>query len=165
MMKLSLSEIGDWRIFEQLVADFLRKIGESTRNSITHVEVKLGGKGRDGGIDMLVILKISDTLAFHEKKWVVQCKFLEKDIAKSHLATINIPSLIHEHGADGYLLVCKKDVTSGITEMFDNFNKNCRFGYKYEIITGEEFLRKLKKQEVIIEQYFPKYANFAFRNR
>ena len=160
-MRLSLDEIEDWKDFENLVADYFKKVAESEDNSITHVKVHLSGDGSDGGKDMLVILQISDSLVDIERKWVVQCKFLEKSVSKSHLVSVNIPSLIHEHGADGYILICKNRTTTKVTEMFYNLCHNCRFKYKYVIWTGNDLIKKIIGRKDLIKQYFPKYCNFT----
>jgi hypothetical protein len=69
--------------------------------------------------------------------------------------------LIHEHGADGYLLVCRRDVSSKVREMFKGLKDNCRFSYNYEIWTGNEFKDKILLHEKLIQKYFPEYWVFT----
>jgi hypothetical protein len=64
------------------------------------------------------------------------------------------------YGSDGYLLVCKTDVTSGVSAMFEGLNAQCRFKYKYEIWQGEQFKQRLLIKPLIIKQYFPDYHEF-----
>ncbi len=91
----------------------------------------------------------------------MQCKFYKKSVSKSNLSDINIPSLIHEHKADGYLLVCRRDVTSVVSTMFENLRENCRFKYSYEIWTGDELKNRLLPEPNLIQKYFPEYYEFA----
>ncbi len=134
--KLEFEELfDDADKFEDLVADYFREIQKDKilGSSVKHIEVLQSGKGADGGRDILIIFQLTDSVITFERKWVVQCKFRRGNISKSHLSDVNIPSLIHEYGADGYLLVCRKSVNSSLTNMFENLRKNCRFGYSYEI--------------------------------
>src|SRR5262249_38022104 len=91
---------------------------------------------------------------------IVQCKFQEQTISPRDLADRNIPSLVHQYGADGYLLICKTDVTSGVSAMFEGLNAQCRFKYKYEIWQGEQLKQRLLLKPSIIKQYFPDYHEF-----
>lgn len=158
--KLSLLEITDWREFEDLVASYFRKIYQSAENSLMEVEVKHSGIGADGGRDMLITFRFFDSIVPFNRRWVVQCKFYDKPVPKTKLADVNIPSLIHEYKADGYLLICKMGVTAGVSNMFENLNLNCRFGYSYVYWTGNELIEKIRVIPDIVTQYFPKYARF-----
>ena len=155
-MKLSFSEIENWQEFENLATSFFEKIIEEKNNAI-EVFVEPTGTGSDGGRDILVTTNIHDSFISFKRKWVVQCKFYEKDLSKSELSEINIPSLIHEYGADGYLLICKKGVTSPLSNQFEDFRKNCRMNKNYLIWTGSQFLDKLILHKDIIQRYFPLY--------
>ncbi len=160
MMKLSLSEIENWQDFESLIADYFSGLGQLETNNISNVEVQQGGDGGDGGMDMLVTFQFFDVIDNHQKKWVVQCKFLERSVSKADLATVNIPSLIHEYGADGYILICKNRVTKILAIMFENLQRNCKFGYSYKIWRGNDFIQQLKGRRDLTLQYFPKFHNF-----
>jgi predicted helicase len=164
-MKLDFSEIKDWKEFENLAAAYFNSLPEMRDNSISEVFVQSSGEGSDGGRDILVTFRLSDTVITYERKWVVQCKFYNKSVSKSELSTINIPSLIHEYGADGYLLICKNGVTAKVSEMFENFRKNCRFRYSYLIWDGSTFLRYIINGNDLLEQYFPKYYKFKFKRK
>lgn len=139
--------------FENLTAAFFRTL---VKKGIL-VKVDQSGKGPDGSRDILVTFDISDQIENFRRKWVVQCKFHSDSVNRSHLADVNIPSLIHQYGADGYLLVCKNGVTSKLTEMFEELNKSCKFHYNYKIWIGDEFIKKIYADRELQKQYFPKY--------
>ena len=155
-MKVDLNEIKDWREFEDLIADFFRKQYQIEKNSVTSVLVEPSGKGADGGRDLLVTFKFNDSVVDFERKWVVQSKFYDKTVSKSHIADVNIPTLIHEYGADGYILICKGDVSSKLTEMFENLRKNCRFGYQYSVWSGSQFAYEISCNIALAAFYFSK---------
>jgi hypothetical protein len=158
--KIDFDEISDWREFEELVADYFRVIREET-TSITDVQVRPTGVGSDGGRDILVSFRLTDYIDQFERRWVVQCKFHQGAITKARLASVNIPTLIHEYGADGYLLICKGDVTAKVSEMFENLQRECRFGYSYRFWTGDEFKSKLLTKISLIQRYFPEYYEYT----
>jgi hypothetical protein len=158
-MKIDLNEIKDWREFEDLIADFFRKQYLKEDNSIISVFVEPSGKGADGGRDLLVTLKFNDSIVEFQRKWVVQSKFYDKTVAKSHVSDVNIPTLIHEYGADGYILICKGDVSSKLTEMFENLRKNCRFGYQYSVWSGTQFAFEISYNSALANYYFPKSSS------
>lgn len=158
MERLSFDEIRDWADFEDLVASYFRHQEAVPSNSVFQVEVLQSGKGNDGGKDLLIKFLVNDSVKPFLRTWIVQCKFYERDLRKSDLADVNIPSLIHQYGADGYLLVCKKGIVNTLATAFEDLNKNCRFGYSYVIWTGEVFKEKiLLAPEALLKQFFPKY--------
>jgi hypothetical protein len=160
--KLDFAEISGWRDFEDLVADYFREVQKEEKN-IIEVRVQSTGVGSDGGRDILVTFRITDSIISFERKWVVQCKFYKAALTKSNLSTINIPTLIHEYGADGYLLVCKSDVTSKVTEMFENLERECKLDYRYMIWRGNELKSRLQVKPSLIERYFPEHYEFLQR--
>ena len=164
-MKLSLFEISDWQEFENLVADYFRMVKDYKGNDVFDVEVKLSGTGADGGRDILLTVLVRDSVVTFKRKWVVQCKFYSRSVSKSHISDINIPSLIHEYGADGYLLICKTTAQSELTKSFELLNQNCKFGYRYEIWTGNEFEARLFETKPLFEKYFPEYLSYHSKNK
>ncbi len=130
-MQLSFEEIPDWETFEELVASYFRCIKNDNDNNLISVEVVPSGNGADGGVDILLTFELSDSIRRFKRKWVVQCKFVEESVGKSNISNANIPTLIHEYNAVGYLLIVKKDVTKLLVDSFRNLNENCKFGYKY----------------------------------
>jgi predicted helicase len=158
---IEFSEIRDHKQFEDLAAAYFRHLKNHTDNNIVSVFVEPSGEGTDGGRDIFVILKVDDGIMEFERKWVVQCKFHEESVNKSHLASVNIPSLIHQFNADGYLLICKNGVTSKLSEMFEDLRKRCRFGYKYLIWTGSEFATFVMDAKPLHKQFFPKYFRYS----
>ncbi len=156
---VTFEEISGWQQFESLVAVYFELL-KAEDNNVIHVEVKPPGVGGDGGRDVLVTLLVSDGVAAFERRWVVQCKFQEQAVSKSDLSNANIPTLIHEYGADGYLLICKGKASNTVTGMFERLNAECRFGYKYAIWEGEQFRKRVLIKESLMPQFFPEYAEF-----
>ena len=155
---LDYAEISSWREFENLLAAYFREV-EKEKN-IVDVQVDASGIGPDGGRDILITVQMTDSINSFNRKWVVQCKFYDRVLSKADLATINIPTLIHEYGADGYLLICKGDVSSTVTEMFENLRRECRLGYSYMIWTGDQLKSMLTVRPALFATYFPEYHEF-----
>ncbi len=157
---IEFDEISNWQMFEDLVADYFKEIKEE--RNIKDITVEASGEGADGGRDILVTFQITDFIITFERKWVVQCKFYQQLVSKAHLSTINIPTLIHEYNADGYLLVCRGNVTSGVSNMFENLREKCKMGYSYIYWTGSDFTTQLYVQppQPLIQKYFPEYYEF-----
>jgi hypothetical protein len=130
-----------------LVASYFKVLSKKKQSNIVNVEVKPSGVGPDGGSDILVQVKLSDTITEFTRTWVVQCKFHSSSISPQKLADINIPTLIHSYNASGYLLICKEKPTSKLTELFNRLTKNCHHKYRYEIWSGEIF----KSQLLVVE--------------
>jgi Restriction endonuclease len=150
---LDFKEISNEDVFENLVAAYFRTLTKSGKI----VKVKQTGKGIDRGKDILVLFRVDDGITEFERLWVIQCKFYENTLYRSELSDINIPTLIHQSGAVGYLLVCKKNVSSGVEDMFSELNANCKFHYHYLIWNGDIFKSKLYPKPSILKQFFPKY--------
>ncbi len=155
---LDFAEISDWREFENLIAAYFREV-EREKN-IIDIQVDPSGIGPDGGRDILITFQMTDSIIPFVRKWVVQCKFYDRVISKADLATINIPSLVHEYGADGYLLICKGDVSSTVTDMFENLRRECALGYSYMIWTGDQLKRMLTVKPTLFATYFPEFNEF-----
>ncbi|WP_298554314.1 restriction endonuclease [uncultured Algibacter sp.] len=166
-MRLTFDEIEDDKVFEQLTASYFRELKEIPDNSITNVLVHETGEGTDGGRDILIEFDLSDDIKVFKRRWVIQCKFREDSVSPSHLKSINIPTLIHSYNAQGYLLVCKKTATSGVTELFERLNNQCKDKYHYECWNGSQFLSKLILQEKIQKLFFPEYYEYiqTFKNK
>src|SRR5436189_1732178 len=140
-MTLSLNEIKNHERFEDLVASYFADLKNERVSNLIDIEVIPSGTGVDGGRDILIKLKCTDTISSYSRTWVVQCKYWNSSVSTKHIADINIPSLIHSYEASGYLLILKKRPTQKLTEHFEKLNQNCRFKYKYEIWPGEQLLR------------------------
>ena len=162
MKRINITEIEDWEQFEDLVAEFFRETRHLEDNNLSEVSVDPTGKGPDGGRDILLKFRLNDSITPFERKWVVQCKFYES-LSKSDLDKINIPSLIEEYNADGYLLVCKNGVTAGVTTTFENLKRNCRRNFEYEIWNGSTFIQNLYKTTNLHEHYFPLFYEYKKR--
>jgi hypothetical protein len=159
-MNLSFDEIIDGDHFEDLVAEFFRNLKNDPENNITNVEVFQSGIGVDGGKDILIEFDLSDEIKIFKRKWIVQCKFHNATISPSKIQSVNIPTLIHSYGASGYLLICKSRPTSGLTNLFERLNKECRNDYQYECWNGSQFLSKLRVKYDLHAVYFPEYYNY-----
>lgn len=157
---IDFNEIPNWQTFEALVTDYFKRV-KKARN-IKSVSVEPSGEGSDGGRDIFVTFEFNDFILPFQRKWVVQCKFHKRTIGKHHLASVNIPTLIHEYNADGYLLVCGGNVSSAVSTMFENLRKRCKMDYSYMVWTGDEFSTQLYTQppRPLIQKYFPEYYEF-----
>jgi hypothetical protein len=159
---LDFAEISDGLRFENLAADYFREM-KGARN-VTEVDVKPPSQGSDGGRDILVTLRINDSIQSFDRRWVVQCKFWKQSVSPGKLSSVNIPTLIHQYNADGYLLICKNNVTSGLAKMFEELDRNCFMGYQYIIWNGEAFKTQLHTlrgtKSVVLKKYFPQYYKF-----
>ncbi|SRR5260370_30674124 len=159
---LDFSEISNGLKFENLVADYFREM--KAAKNIIEVDVKPPSEGSDGGRDILVTFRINDSIQSFDRRWVVQCKFWKKSVSPSIISSVNIPTLVHQYNADGYLLICKNDVTSGLTQMFDQLEQNCFMHYRYTVWNGEAFktqLLTLRANSPVLKKYFPKYHQFV----
>ncbi len=157
LQQLDWSEITNDNRFEALCKAYFETLTEEKNNQIDSVEASAPAEGADGGQDLIVTFGMSDGLSQFARKWVVQCKFESRSVGKSKMQSVNIPALIHQYGAVGYLLICKTLPTTQLEHHFEDLKKNCRFEYKYEIWTGDDFLSRILEKENIVKLYFPKY--------
>jgi len=167
-MKLSLDDIQDWKQFEELVKHYFDGVAKQNENDVLTSFVEPSGEGPDGGRDLLVTLICRDSVAEYERRWVVQCKFHKEALSPSELSQTNIPGLITQYNANGYILVCKNGPTSGTTDMFEKLRKSKfskLFGYRYEIWTGEDLVSKVFERMDLLQQYFPDYWNFLRQSK
>lgn len=155
-MELSFDEIKSWKRFESLTAAYFRALKDSNPH-IVEVDPKKSGDGSDGGRDILVRMRLTDGVYAFDRRWVVQCKYSkeEKALGKALVSDVNIPTLIHEYAADGYLLVSNSTLTSRLTEQFEHLQRDCKFGYKYEFWDGDEFRERIRVQPSVWPEYFP----------
>ncbi|WP_299366725.1 restriction endonuclease [Winogradskyella sp.] len=160
-MYLDFNEIKDGRQFEELTALHLE---EKFNNHIKDIEIRKSGVGADGGRDILVDFKVTDGIQSFNRKWIVQCKFRNINISTNVINDVNIPSLIHSYGASGYLIICRKRPTSKLSNFIEQLNLNCKFGYKYQIWSGEQFKRSLlTSTNHTFMQFFPNYYKYLTR--
>lgn len=164
-MNLDFKEIQDGDKFEDLVISYFEDL-KNEKNNITKVDVKPSGTGTDGGRDILVSFNVTDGINDFERKWVIQCKFHNRNISTNNINDINIPTLIHSYNADGYLLIIKERPTSKLTDLFERLNDNCKLNYSHIIWSGEQFKRLILTKSIptILEQYFPKYYKYCKQN-
>ena len=167
MIKFDLNEISDHKKFEDLTVSYFEDLKFEKGHNIIDVEVKPTGVGTDGGRDILVTFKVSDSIVTFERRWVIQCKFHNSDISTDKISDINIPTLLSSYMASGYLLVCKQKPTSKLTEHFEKLESNNGLKKKYIVWSGEQFKRLIlvKSKKEILQQYFPEYFNYCITNK
>lgn len=165
-MTINLDEIKSDEQFEDLVIAYFEDLKNEGIHNIKTVKVKPSGTGTDGGRDILVDFTISDNITTFERRWIVQCKFHNRNISTSKIADINIPTLIHSYKASGYLLICKKRPTSKLTDMFERLNDKCKMKYTYLIWSGEQLKSTIltKSKPNILRQFFPSYYTYCINN-
>ncbi len=166
-MILDFNEILDDKKFEDLIVSYFEDLKNEKENKIIDVNVKPSGTGTDGGRDILVTFKVTDTVMTFDRRWVVQCKFHTSDVSTDKIADINIPTLLYSYNASGYLLICRQKPTSKLTELFERLEKNCKFENKYSIWSGEQLKRLIlvKSKKEILQQYFPRYFSYCLANK
>jgi hypothetical protein len=166
-MKLSFDEIKDESRFESLVTAYFGNL-KTHKSAISQISVQSAGVGANSGWNLLVHTSTRDVIPLSfNRTWVVRCKFQKADISTNKIADINIPTLIHAHKAVGYLLVCNQRPTLKLIQLFNRLEKECTFGYRYQIISGEQLLLQLtsfEDNEPIIRQFFPKYYAYCIKN-
>lgn len=160
-MYLDFDEIKDGEHFEELVESYFKE-EKNKKNDIVDIDIKASGSGTDGGRDILVSFKVTDGIHSFVRRWVIQCKFHNKNISTDVIHDINIPSLVHSYKASGYLLICRKKPTSKLTNLMEQLEQNCKFDYKYQIWSGEQFKHSiLSSPDTILAQFFPKYYKYS----
>lgn len=151
-----LDEITDGYRFQRIVAELFQCLKKEKHNySIVDVEVNNSGVGPDGGCDILVEFFFEDIIAKHSHKWVIECKCHEESIGINDINTNNINMILNNKRADGYLLVCKKDASSSLIDMFNKNNENSE--KKYYIWNGDKFWHLCVNFHSLIKAFFPKY--------
>ncbi len=160
-MHLDFNEIKGGEHFEKLVGAYF-EYEKGKNNNIIDVDTKTSGSGADGGRDILISFRVADGIQSFTRKWIVQCKFYNRNISTNVINDINIPSLIHSYNASGYLLICRKNPTSKLTNLIEQLETNCKFDYKYKVWSGEQFKRSiLSCPDNILEQFFPQYYKYS----
>jgi hypothetical protein len=56
--------------------------------------------------------------------------------------------------------VCRRNVSSKVSEMFENLRRNCKFGYDYQFWTGDEFKSRIDLVNDLVRRYFPSYWQY-----
>ncbi len=162
-MTLDFNEISDHKKFEDLVVSYFEDLKNETGNNISDIRVKPSGVGTDGGRDILVIFKITDSIATFERRWVIQCKFHKSSISPKQIYDVNIPTLLASYKANGYLLVCREKATSKLTKLFEDLEKNVEDKH-FTIWSGEQFKSQLLVREKILQQYFPRFYAYFLKD-
>jgi predicted helicase len=159
-MKLSFDEIESGNQFEDLVVAYFESLKEDKNIA---VKIKPTGRGADGGRDILVTFTITDGIDDFTRTWVIQCKFHQGSISTDKINDVNIPTLLHSYKASGYLLICKGDVTSKLSNLFEKLEKECIFEHKYTFWNGAQFINRITDRKALLKQFFPKYFEYSKR--
>lgn len=165
-MTFDFNELSDHKTFEDLVVSYFEDLRDKDAN-IVGIDIKPSGTGVDGGRDILVTFKVSDSVSTFDRTWVIQCKFHNSDISTDKIADIDIPTLLYSYDASGYLLICKQKPTSKLTDLFERLEAKCRLRNKYMVWSGEQFKRLIivKSSKTILQQYFPAYFEYCVANK
>lgn len=155
---LDLDEITSGTRFEELVVAYFTRLSEDRSNNVAEVIAGSTKVGPDGGVDVLVTFNMTDSLSQFKRIWVVQCKFHTKAIGQSQLSKINLPTLVQQYNAVGYLLICKTNPTTQLATQFKELSSPQT---QYLIWTGEEFKARLLEQSDIHKQFFPEYHAYT----
>jgi len=165
-MNVSLTHIKNWRRFENLVEDYFKEINNPITKypSILKVKTFPSGIGADKGKDVVVTFSVGNPIDEFEVTWVIQCKFHKRTIGLRHLSNVNIPTLLHHFKANGYLLICKNDITDELSDFFKTLNRDCKMGYKYLFWRGSDFETRLESLGTncpVMKKYFSRYCNYV----
>jgi len=68
--------------------------------------------------------------------------------------------LVSSYDAIGYLLVCKRNPTIGITDQFEKFMNNGGNEFHYEVWNGDQFLKYCSARSNLHPTYFHDYDNW-----
>lgn len=128
--------------FEKLCRDLLEKL--------KFRDVKNYGKANaaDGGRD-IEAYEIYDTITGPEKKkWLFQCKHLNRSLNKKDL--LGIRDLIEQYKVDAFGILCTNDFTSEAIDYLNSYNEK-----RISIIfwSGEDIERKLEQCPELITKY------------
>jgi hypothetical protein len=160
-MQFDFSEITTPHRFEDLVASYFLEVSDRDKTAGL-ITVVPPGAGPDGGRDIFLIIPGSDGIATFERKWIVQCKFKERNVSAAELADTNIPTLLHSCGAQGYLLVCRSRPTAKLVAILAGMERHCPFGRAYRVWSGEELKRNILAMNGtnLLQQFFPAYYHY-----
>jgi hypothetical protein len=114
---------------------------------------KMGkSKSRDGGRDIVVYTNPkSGEIA---KKYIVQCKLLQKSASLTKSKMNDAANVILEHSADGYVVMTNAIIDSELYDMLDGF-KNSKMNTDTKITYSKyELERYLSGHEEIKQRYF-----------
>lgn len=138
----------DGILFEQLIREILVKEGYNTHWT---------GVGQDGGRDLVIIENLTGDLSEYKRKWLVSCKHFahsRKSVNKEHLG--NITEDCKAIGAEGYILACSTQPTSGLITRFEEIQKHQSLIIKFW--DSIEIEKRLTKPNTfgLIHTFFPK---------
>lgn len=160
--KTPLHKITDGNYFQEIVTEYFRSLKKENKDfHIADIDVEDSGIGPDGGADIVVDFHFEDAIGKHSHRWVVECKSQKKAVGIRDINTNNLYGIIESKKANGYLLVCINDASSGLKKFLkDNSN------IKTVVWNGTHLWRKIIGSESILKAYFKDYylENFINNN-
>ncbi|MDR1898073.1 MAG: hypothetical protein LBR10_14930 [Prevotellaceae bacterium] len=155
LLGLSREVSCDWNLltdesFEELCYDIIYNDIRFDNSTIR----KMGkSKSRDGGRDMVVYTKPQP--GDSAKKYIVQCKLLQKSSSLTKSIMKNVSNVIMEYEADGYMIMTNAVIDSGLYDMLDSFNRNPKMKTDTKINYSKlELERYLAGHNKIKQRYF-----------
>jgi len=156
-MKSPLDEISDPYKFQQVVAQYFRRLKSERKDYfISDVCVENNGVGGDDGCDILVEFHFEDPIGRHCHKWVIECKSQANAVSPKDIPS-SIETILRSNKAKGYLLICKYDATASLKRHFKKNKENSNSEFDYVIWDGTQLWDYFSKHLTFIEQHFPKY--------
>lgn len=153
-----LHQIKDWYQFQQLAAAFFRALTPGDAKREFEVIVNENGIGQDGGHDLLVEFVFFNVIAKHSIRWIVECKCWEGNLSPSDIDINKVKQLLIAKEAQGYLLICKGNVTDQVKKNFREMSLADNAKVKYEVWEGYRFWEEINKCGThLIQTYFPDY--------
>jgi len=161
-LDIPLYGITDGYQFQQLVAEYFRSLkGERAQYHIADIDVDCNGVGPDRGIDVIVTFYYLDPIHKHKQRWLIECKCWNENrsLGIRDLDTNNIVSLLKAKEADGYLLVCKGNVTNNLKERFRELSSANGANAVFEVWEGMMFWHKIIEREILLKGFFFDWYN------
>lgn len=151
-----LKKIKNGYEFQQITAAFFRELVAGPLKRDFDVIVQENGIGPDGGFDILVEFIYSNVINKHSVRWVVECKCWESNLSPRDINFNKIKGSIEAQHADGYLLICKGNVTDTVKKNFRGWSNGSKI--KYEIWEGHRFWEEINKCGTqLLQTFFTDY--------
>ena len=142
----------DGNAFEQLVRELLFLVGHRAYWS---------GKGPDGGRDLLCEEELPSTMLPAKRRWMVQCKHNAHSGESVGVGELrDFVTNCAQHQADGFLLVCTTQPSSGVVAKLEGVTNNSTAKLLATYWDGVTLERMLKTPRLwpIAQRFFPKSA-------
>lgn len=114
------------------------------------------GKGPDGGRDLLAIEESPSVIATSSRRWLVQCKHNAKSGNSVGIGDLDgIVDSCAQHNADGYLLVCSTQPSSGVVNRLETITSNQKLLATYWDAVRIEQLLSTPQHWRLAQRFFP----------